>query len=110
MKATKEQLEFLRELFPFVKIVDENHRLGTIVDIDKTELKYNPRKYNYDWIYAGKRSPNHFTLVFAGIDKNCNLLVDNYCNIIEEGDLDYDRGECSIVITDKKEIVQIYDL
>ena len=110
MKAKEEDLDILKELFPFVKIVDENHRLGVIVEIEKSTLKYNRNKYHYDWFYAGKYCPSLFTLVFSGIDKNMNAVVDNYFNIVEEGDFNYDRGGCTFVINDKKEIVEIYDL
>jgi len=73
------------------------------------DLKYgNPSLY--DWSHAGKYCPSFFTLVFAGFDKDLNLIVDNYCNIIEQGDLKYDRGECTLYINDKKKIVNIYEL
>ena len=110
MKAKEEDLDILKELFKFVKIVDTQHRLGVIVEIDKSILKYNRNKYHYDWIHAGKYCPSLFTLVFSGIDKNMNAVVDNYCNIVEEGDFRYDRGECTLILDDKKNIVEIYDL
>jgi hypothetical protein len=109
MRAKAEELEILRELFPFIKIVDENHRLGVIVEIDKSTLKYNRNKYHYDWIHAGKYCPGLGKLVFVGIDEDCDVQIDNYCNIIEEG-FAFDRGECTFIINDKKNIVEIYDL
>jgi hypothetical protein len=109
--VSEDEKEMLRELFPFVTIKEENHRLGTILEIKGGEESLRYRKsWAYEWAHAGKYAPCLFTLVFAGFTKNCEIIIDNYCNIVEEGDCKYDRGECTLVISDKKIIVEIYDL
>lgn len=97
------------ELMPLLVVKDANHRLGVIVTIDRDKVKSKVNEMTSSWIHARKgKLPSFFTLVFSHIDSKCRVWVDNYCNIIEDGD-GLERGECTMVF-DNGILVELHDL
>lgn len=91
------------ELMPLLKVVNANHRLGIEVSIDRDKISASKQlEYMSSWAYARKgKLPSFFTLIYAGVDKNGCIMIDNYCNTCEDGCGVGDRGECAMLFNGK---------
>lgn len=106
---SKEQIKDALALLPIMEVINENHRLGIQVRLDRDKVKFKLDEFASSWAYARKnRMPSFFTLFFSGINKDAQVIIDNYCNIIEDGD-GLERGECTMVF-DGCNLIELHDL